>query len=336
MGDERQEVLRPTSLAWTALLCAAHRSTFNRKAERRRFETVYAFAALMREDVNLLKQRVIEAAFLAGFGASLFASSTVHSAESSSLPDWAPKPKPNIVEDRFRAEVSMLGAAFDTQIRLDPTVTLQGTRIAAEDDLGLDDSQFLILGELTLLPGDRHLVRLSGLSARRSAQKILERGIVFEDDVYFRGERIDSELNLTLFGLTYGYRFLASERAEIAATFGIQVAEVEANAVVRSRVVRDSETGVAPLPLVGLEGRFDFTKQWGVEARMQYLTATIEDVDGSIMDARLAISWRVNPHLVFGLGYRSFTIEIDSQNESTAGFVDMQIAGPTLFMRASL
>ncbi len=282
----------------------------------------------------MLKQRAMAFALCAHLGASLGFASAANAADN--LPDWAPKPKPHIIEDRFRAEVSMLGAAFDTQIRIDPSPTVQGTTVGAEDDLALDDSQFLVLGELTLLPGDHHLIRLSGLSTRRSAQTVLERGIVFEDDVYFRGERVDSELNLTLFGLTYGYRFIASERAELTASFGIQVAEVEANVVVRSRIVRDAESGVAPLPLVGIEGRYDFTDRWSAEARLQYLTANIEDVDGSIMDARAAITWRTNPHLVFGLGYRSLTIDIDSQNESTPGVVDMKIAGPTLFIRASL
>lgn len=257
-------------------------------------------------------------------------------AAEGTLPDWAPKPKPNVVEDRFRAEVSLLGAAFDTQLRIDPSLNVQGTTIAAEDDLALDDSQFLMLGELTLLPGERHLVRLSGFAAHRSAQAILKRGIIFEDEVYFRGERVDSELDLTMFGLTYGYRFIVRERAELAATFGIQVAEVEANAVVRSRVVRDAESGVAPLPLIGLEGRYDFTQRWSMEVRVQYLEADIEDVDGSILDARAAIAWRANPYLVFGLGYRSFTVEVDSKNESTPGFVDMRMSGPTLFIRASL
>jgi hypothetical protein len=284
----------------------------------------------------LLKQRAIRLALYAQIGACLWLSPSIHAAENSNLPDWAPKPKPHIIEDRFRAEVSLFGAAFDTQLRIDPTATIQGTRVSAEDDLGLDDAQYLILGELTLLPGDHHLVRLSGLNARRSAQKILDRGIVFEDDVYFRGELVDSELNLTMFGLTYGYRFIASERAELAASFGIQVAEVEANVVVRSRVVRDSESGVAPLPLIGLEGRFDFTERWSAEARVQYLTANIEDVDGSIMDARASIAWRTNPHFVVGLGYRSLSIDIDSQNESTPGFVEMKISGPMLFIRASL
>lgn len=281
----------------------------------------------------MFKQRALRCLWL---GLWLSAASNAAENTNPNLPEWAPSPKPHIIEDRFRAEVSMLGAAFDTQLRLDRSLTIPGTDISVEDDLALDDQQYLVLGELTLLPGDRHLIRLSGLTTRRSAQTVLERRIVFDDQTYNINERIDSELNLTLFGLTYGYRFIASERAELTASFGIQVAEVEANAVVRSRVVRDAESGVAPLPLIGIEGRYDFGDHWSIEGRVQYLTANIENVDGSIMDARAAITWRTNPHLVFGLGYRSFSIEIDSQNESTPGRVDMTMSGPTLFIRASL
>lgn len=255
---------------------------------------------------------------------------------TNELPDWAPKPPPRVSEDSLRAEVLVLQAGFDTQLRIDESLTEQGTLISAEDDLGLDDSKILAQGELTLLPGKHHLVRLSGMTTRRSAEKVIDTTIEFDDEVYLAGERVSSELNLTMVGLTYGYRFLVRDRGELTGTLGIQIAEVEANAVVRSRVVRDSESGVAPVPFVGLEGRVDFSRRWSAEARFQYLTADIEEVDGSITDARVALTWRKNPYLVFGLGYRSFTIEVDSRNEDTPGFVDMSIEGPLLFMRASL
>jgi hypothetical protein len=141
---------------------------------------------------------------------------------------------------------------------------------------------------------------------------------------------------MTMFGLTYGYRFLVHQRAEISATFGIQIADVEANAVVRSRVVRESESGVAPLPLIGVEGRFDFTPRWAVEARAQYLTVDVSQVNGSILDARLALTWRLNPYLALGLGYRTFQIDVDSKDDATPGFVDLSVDGPLLFVRASM
>ncbi len=252
------------------------------------------------------------------------------------LPDWAPKPRPNVVEDRLRIEVNLFGASPTTDLRVDESPTLQGTQINAEEDLGLEDFQLLPQVEFTLLPGEHHLVRLSAFAMHRSAQKQIEKAISFDNEDYLVNERVDSLLNITMFGLTYGYRFLVHQRAEISATVGVQIADVEANAVVRSRVVRESESGVAPLPLLGVEGRFDFSPRWALEARAQYLTVDISQVDGSILDARLAVTWRLNPYLALGLGYRTFQIDVDSRDEGTPGFVDLSVAGPLLFVRASM
>lgn len=252
------------------------------------------------------------------------------------LPDWAPKPKPRVVEDRFRVEALLLNAGYDTTLRVDESLTEPGTVVSAEDDLGLDDAELLAQAEITLLPGERHLIRLNGLSSSRSAQKVLDETIVFDDEVYLAGERVDSTLDLRMIGLTYGYRFLVRQRGELTGTFGIQVADVEANAVVRSRVVRDSESGIAPLPLAGLEGRYDLSERWAFEGRIQYLTADIDEVDGEILDARAAVTWRMNPYFVFGLGYRTFSIDVDSRDPDTPGLVEMSMDGPLLFMRASL
>ncbi|HTJ19517.1 MAG TPA: hypothetical protein VL494_22195 [Steroidobacteraceae bacterium] len=254
----------------------------------------------------------------------------------ATLPDWAPKPKPNVVEDRLRLEINLLWASPSTKLRVDESPTQPGTEINAEDDLGLDDSQLLPQVELTLLPGERHLIRLSRFAIDRSAAKHLEKNISFDDQDYLVGERVDSILNLTMFGLTYGYRFIRTQQAEISASFGVQIADVETNAVVRNRVVRESENGVAPLPLLGIEGRYDFSPRWSAEARVQYLTVNETDVDGSILDARLGVTWRMNPYLLFGLGYRTFQIDIDSADEDTSGFVDLTVAGPLLFVRASM
>src|ERR1700752_4148523 len=95
--------------------------------------------------------------------------STPPPAAPSKLPDWAPKPRPNVIEDRLRLEINLLGASATTKLRVDESPTLPGTEINAEDDLGLDDFQLLPQVELTLLPGERHLIRLSRFAIDRSA-----------------------------------------------------------------------------------------------------------------------------------------------------------------------
>lgn len=243
---------------------------------------------------------------------------------------------PHVIEDRLRLEIGAFGAAIDTKLRIDQSPALKGTEISAEKDLALTNAKGLPQLELTLLPGNRNLIRLSSMSLRRSAQARLSRTIVFDDQVYLANERVSSTLDLALFGLTYGYQFIKRDAFDLAATIGVQIAELEANAVVTSRVLRDAESGVAPLPMLGLEGRAFFGRRWSVEGRVQYLKVDINEVAGSFMDARLSGLWRLNPHLAAGLGYRYFNLGVDSRDAGNPGKVDLSIAGPMLFMQGSL
>jgi len=243
---------------------------------------------------------------------------------------------PIILEDRLRLEVGAFGAGLDTSLRVDPSPLLQGTRVGVEDDLALPDFRVLPQLELSLLPGERHVIRLGSLSVRRSARTRLDRTIVFDDETYLVNERVDSTLNFSMFGLTYGYQFLRNQAVTLAATFGIQIAEIEANAVVTNRVLREAESGVAPLPLLGIEGRYLMSPRLGFEGRLQYLSVDIDEVSGSILDARVAALWRFNPHLAAGVGYRHIAINVDSRDATTPGLLDLGLGGPMLFLQASL
>ena len=70
--------------------------------------------------------------------------------------------------------------------------------------------------------------------------------------------------------------------------------------------------------MLGLEGRYEISRRWALEARAQYLRVIISDVRGSLLDARYSGMWRMNPHLCFGLGYRIFRIDADSQTNAAA------------------
>ncbi len=241
-----------------------------------------------------------------------------------------------VVEDRLRLEIGAFGAGIDTILRVDQSPILRGSEISGENDLALANAKVLPQLELTLLPGSRNLIRLSSMSLRRSAQTQLSRRILFDDQVYLANERVSSTLDFALFGLAYGYQFLKSERFDVAATIGVQIAEIEANAIVTNRVLRDAESGVAPLPVLGIEGRAFLGPRWSVEGRVQYLSVDIKEVAGSFVDARLSALWRMGPHLAAGLGYRYFNLSVDSRSARTPGRMDFSIAGPVVFMQASL
>lgn len=251
-------------------------------------------------------------------------------------PPWEKQPPPRLIEDRFRVELNVLGASFDTTARVDATPAAPGTVFNAEDDFKIDDYQYLVAGDITLLPGERHLLRLSGLSTQRRGRARLERQIAYDDQTYLVNEIVDSSINLRLFGLTYGFRAIANERMELTPTLGIQIGEYTTNAVVRSRLTREPTGDIAPVPVIGADARFDLSKRWSVEGRVQYVKVEFDDIEASLLDWRLGVAWRINPHLLVGAGYRSFNIDATSFDVGSSGLIDLSITGPLLFVRASL
>lgn len=255
---------------------------------------------------------------------------------AAAQPPWEKDPPPRLVEDILRVEINVMSASYDTTARVDPNLEEPGTTFSAEDDLKIDDAEYLIAGEITLLPGTRHLVRLSGLNTQRSGHTRLQRELEYDDQFYEVDEVVDSTLNLRLFGLTYGFKLIANERMELTPTLGVQIGEYSSNAVVRSRVTREPSGDIAPVPVIGLDARFDFSRRWSAEGRVEYVKVELDEIEASLLDWRLGVTYRFNPHFVAGVGYRSFNIDAESFNEDSSGLVDMTITGPLLYVRASL
>ena len=203
----------------------------------------------------------------------------------------SPDPPPNSIEDRFRLEFDLFYGSYSTELRLDdvrfnPDGSIAsitpGTQVSGEDDFGLDESQLLAQVELTLLPGKHHMIRLNGLSMRREGSAILTRNIRWDESIYRVNERVDSYLNLSMVGLTYGYLPIRRDGLELGVSFGIQIASFSTNAEVRSRSIREEESAVGPVPLIGVEARYDFTPRWSIDGRVQYLSlGFIESYDGA-------------------------------------------------------
>jgi hypothetical protein len=158
---------------------------------------------------------------------------------------------------------------------------------------------------------------------------------VYDEDQFEDGDIVDSTLDLNLIGITYGYEFLRSVDYSLAGTFGIQGIEVKTNAVARGQGLRQPSSEIAPVPALGIEGRYFLNENWLIEARLQYFSVSRSDLEGTFSDMRLAVTWQVNPHLGVGLGFRSFKIDAESFDDDSPGLVDITIQAPLIFARAS-
>jgi hypothetical protein len=239
------------------------------------------------------------------------------------------------LEDYFRLTAGLLSASSETEMRLDADDGTPGTVVSGEDDLGLRDQSEMGDVELEFRIRKRHRLRVNYFRSDRSASQVIDREIQFGDDTFDAGDRVESRLDWREFSITYGYTFLRRARYDVYGSFGLHLAEVRAAGEVDADDIREEENQTFPIPAVGLGGLVRITDHFHFEGRVDYLTVSYEDVDGTLLDARGSVVYRFNRNLALGAAYVFTQREASSEEEGDSGLFDLRHSGPELFLRVT-
>src|SRR5215469_4092559 len=152
-----------------------------------------------------------------------------------------------------------------------PSGTLQGavgTRsIDFQKDLGFNNYSTAI-GRLDWKFTRKNHLYVQGIPFRSSRQTVLSRTITFQGQTFNAGLLTQSSLDAPLYALGYQYDIIRRRRGHLGIGPRINLFDAHASisasgqitgAGVRSEAVSASKTQLAPIPVVGPEGRFYLT-----------------------------------------------------------------------------
>jgi hypothetical protein len=239
------------------------------------------------------------------------------------------------ITDRFHLRAAYFSGSVATDMRLDPTAAQPGTELDGEEDLGLDDRSDQGRVELMFRLGERNRIRLDFFELDRSGEAVLERQIVFGDEVFQIGEEIESALDLRMLTFTWAYSLVKRERFELGAGLGVHLVETEARGEVAADFQREEESQAGALPSLALDLAWSLSPRMALVARGQYFTASVDEFDGSFADYHVDLQYRLWPNLAFGLGYSLIDVELDVTDPDESGRLDMSTQGPEIFFRVS-
>lgn len=239
------------------------------------------------------------------------------------------------ITDRFAMRASYSNLSVETIFRLDQEDGTPGTITNAEEDLGLDDQLDQGRMELYFRFGDRGRMRVDYFKVNRFAATTLEETIDFGDEIFLVGEDVESSIDFRSLAFTYTYSFFKGEQYEIGVGAGVHLMEAKALGEVPARDIREDESGVAPVPTLAVDGIYRFHERWSVNARAQYLSVSVDEVEGSLTDAHLDVQYRWKPNFAIGLGYSYFHLDVDVTDGDFPGLFNLKSKGPELFLRAS-
>lgn len=239
--------------------------------------------------------------------------------------------------DRVRVTLGAMHVSSTTTLRVDSSTGVQGTVLQGENQFGLDPSDLEPKFQVMVRAGQRNRLSLDYFTLDRSANTTVTEPIVFRDVVLQPGNPLQSQLNLRMLGITYGYSFWHGEKLELAATLGITSVEIAAQAKVATEAVHINQTEdeAGPFPTPGFDATFVLGKHFYIDGRVQYLSVHIKELDGSLGVMYLDALYRFRPNVSFGLGYTEVKAHLASTKQSDSGLFDFNSKGPELFVRVS-
>jgi hypothetical protein len=239
------------------------------------------------------------------------------------------------ITDRFALRGTFFPASLTTDLHLDSSAGVPGTLINAEHDLGLKGRLNQGRMELIFRLRERHRLRVDYFGSDRDGDQVLARDIVFSGHTFVTNDLVQSELQYSMFGFTYTYSVIRSERFELGAGIGVHLLQADARGTDLTLQQHAESSGVGAFPTPALDATWAISQRFAWTARAQYLSATVHGISGSLADYHTDVQYRWRPNFELGLGYEEIRAQLAvERNSSPSGFA-LSIKGPEAFLRVS-
>lgn len=267
--------------------------------------------------------------------AALAACAAVSASAAAGAAAAAGTPAASPLTDRFALRASYFPASVSSSGRFDSDAGVPGTAVSGQGDFGFPADVTQGRVELAFRPAPRHRLRVDQLQLEQQGTVTVDRTIVFRNQTFSPGDRLESALDWRLIGFTWTAAIWRSESFEVAAGLGIHLAEAEASARVSARGIDEGATAAGALPSLALDGSWAFAPRWSVNARLQYLSVDRDEVRGQFRDYHLDVQYRWRPSIAIGLGWSRISLDAEASDTDLPGRLSISARGPEAFFRVS-
>jgi hypothetical protein len=215
-----------------------------------------------------------------------------------------------------------------------------GTEIDFESDLDFDRNEILPEVRVGWRINDDWILTGEFYGINRDSETTLAREISVGDTTFPVRARVLSGFESDIYRLTVGYLFFQRERFEFGGALGLHMTEFqiffEGEASVGGTggaFAGEGRNLFAPLPTIGAFVNWEPAPKVSLSARVDWLSLTIGDYSGRLINSEIAAAYRIFPRVDAGvlMRYVDYNVEVDRDN--WVGEVQYRFRGPQIFVQ---
>ncbi len=240
--------------------------------------------------------------------------------------------------------VSIQAGAYFARVNSEGRVGLPdggpGTSLDLEKDLGLDRSAVLPAVEIGWRINDDWVLNGEFYALGRRSERRLEREIMVGETTYPVNARLAAGFDSDIYRLTVTNLLFQRPKFELGAALGVHMTDfalfVEGEGSVGAEigaVRRESRTLFAPLPTIGGVFRWEPGPRWLVSANVDWLSLSLGDYSGRLINAEGAVAYRLWRRVDAGVQLRRVDYRVDVSRQRWDGRVRYRLTGPAVFVQ---
>lgn len=235
---------------------------------------------------------------------------------------------------RFKVSGGLFVPVNNTNIQVNDVNSDLGTDIDFEDDLGFDQVSPTVYGGFQWRTSRRSRLDFNFYSVNRSSSYSLEKDLVFGEDTFHVNSNVHSFFNTAIYRVSYGYALFSKPKFELGLIGGFHIVGAKAGINFNGdnlNVAASSDFKItAPIPDFGIWGGYEINKHFAVNAEVDYLGLTVNDITGRVLAYNVAFSYRIIDPLNVSVGYTGLNFDVDAKKEHLTGHFKWSNNGPSV------
>jgi len=236
--------------------------------------------------------------------------------------------------EKFKLSAGLFVPVNNTNIQVGANGSAQGRDIDFEKDLGLGATSLTFLANAQWRISRRSRINLGYFNISRTATHTLQRDITFDSTTYHVNASVNTYFNTAIYQFSYGYAFIEKPTYEVGILIGAHTVGAKAGISLNGANIgasTDNNFGfTAPLPDFGVWGGYAFTNRFAVNLDFDYLSLTVDNVDGSLVAYNLIFSYKLIRQLDLSLSYSGLNFNVSTTKKNVTGDFKWGYNGPSL------